>query len=252
MRRSLVVVGAGGKTGRAVADAAEDAGWTVRRLQRVDGDLRDPATLLDACDGADVLYHLAPNMSPDEELIGAHAIAAARTHRLRLVYHSVLAPGIQAMPHHWRKLRVEEQLWAAPDVPWTVLRPAPYLQNLVPYVDEARRTGRFRLPFDPAARLAMVDLADVGAAAVAVLADDDTVHGSFDLCGDTGVTHRRVAGLLGAEVVRIAPDEWPVPTPDLTAMFRWYDRCGLPGSTVQLRALLGREPTTLEAWLSGL
>ncbi|MEM8905952.1 MAG: NmrA family NAD(P)-binding protein, partial [Actinomycetota bacterium] len=182
----VVVAGAAGKTGRAVADAFEAAGHEVRRLTRIDGDLADPATLLAATVGASALYHLAPNMSPDEEVMGAHAIAAARANDLRLVFHSVLAPAIEAMPHHWRKARVEAALHAAPDVRWTILQPAPYLQNLAPFIDRGRTTGRFRLPYDPASALAMVDLADVGAAAVAVLDDDRHVHATWELCGEAG------------------------------------------------------------------
>ncbi|MEO1062248.1 MAG: NmrA family NAD(P)-binding protein [Actinomycetota bacterium] len=251
-RGAVVVAGAAGKTGRAVADALEAAGHEVRRLTRADGDLADPSTLRRGTEGAAALYHLAPNMSPDEELMGADAIAAARANDLRLVFHSVLAPAIVAMPHHWRKARVEAALHAAPDVRWTILQPAPYLQNLLPFVQTALRTGRFRLPYDPDQRLAMVDLADVGAAAVAVLDDDRHLHATWELCGEAGVSHTVVAERLGVGIERGTPDD-PADAPDdLRAMFRWYDAHGLTGSTAALRWLLGREPRTLDDFLNSL
>lgn len=248
----VVVAGAAGKTGRAVADALEAAGHEVRRLTRADGDLAHPSTLRRATEGAAALYHFAPNMSPDEELMGADAIAAARANDLRLVYHSVLAPAIAAMPHHWRKARVEAALHAAPDVRWTILQPAPYLQNLLPFVEQARRTGRFRLPYDPGQPLAMVDLADVGAAAVAVLDDDRHLHATWELCGEAAVTHAEVAERLGVEVEPGSPDDLPDAPEDLRAMFRWYDAHGLTGSTVALTTLLGRRPRTLAEFLASL
>lgn len=245
-RGPVVVAGAAGKTGRAVATAFEAAGYEVRRLTRSHGDLAEPDTLLRGTDGASVLYHLAPNMAPDEELLGANAIAAARTNDVRLVFHSVLAPAIEVMPHHWRKARVEAALHAAPDVRWTVLQPAPYLQNLLPFIEQARRSGRFRLPYDPDQPLAMVDLADVGAAAVTVTDDDGHIHATWELCGEAAVTHRRVAQLVGADVERGRPDDVADAPDDLRAMFRWYDAHGLTGSTVALAGLLGRRPTSLE------
>ena len=246
----VVVAGAAGKTGRAVAEAFEASGHEVWRLTRADGDVTAPRTLAEATEGAAVLYHLAPNMSPDEERMGANAIAAARANELRLVFHSVLAPAIEAMPHHLRKARVEAALHAEPDVRWTVLQPAPYLQNLLPFIEQARRTGRFRLPYDPDRPLAMVDLADVGAAAVRVVEDDRHVHATWELCGEAAVTHRRVAELLGVEVERGAPDDAIDAPDDLLAMFRWYDAYGLTGSTVALTMLLGREPRTLDDFLA--
>lgn len=248
--RRVVVSGAAGKTGRAVADALELDGWEVRRLTRAEGDLRDSATLHRAADGADALYHLAPNLSSDEEAMGENALAAARQHGLRLVFHSVLAPSVEAMPHHWRKARVEAMLRAAPDVAWTILQPAPYLQNLLPFLAEARQHGRFRLPYDPTKPLAMVDLADVGAAAVAVLADDRHVHATWELCGEGGVTHAEVAERIGASIERVPPDDWPGAPPDLVAMFRFYDASGLVGSSRALEALLGRAPLSLDDFLA--
>jgi uncharacterized protein YbjT (DUF2867 family) len=249
-RLLAVVAGASGKTGRAVAGGLEAAGWATRRLTREHGDLGDPATLLAATEGADALYHLAPNLSAAEEPMGANALAAARRHGLRLVFHSVLAPSIEAMPHHWRKARVEAMLHAAPDVAWTILQPAPYLQNLLPFLAEAAEHGRFRLPYDPAMPLAMVDLADVAETAAIVLADDAHIHASWELCGEAGVTHLDVATRIGTTVERVAPDDWPGAPDDLVAMFRFYDAAGLTGSTQALETLLGHPPTSLDRFLS--
>ena len=65
---------------------------------------------------------------------GPHAFtlaeAARRAGIRHLVYHSVLHPQVEAMPHHWQKMRVEEQLFAA-GLPYTILQPAAYMQNVL-------------------------------------------------------------------------------------------------------------------------
>ncbi len=48
----------------------------------------------------------------------------------RFVYHSVLHPQIEAMPHHWQKMRTEEMLFAA-GFELTVLQPTAYMQNIL-------------------------------------------------------------------------------------------------------------------------
>jgi NAD(P)H dehydrogenase (quinone) len=60
------------------------------------------------------IYHICPNVSRDEVAYARAVATAARTHGVtRFVYHSVLHPQIEAMPHHWQKVRVEEMLLAA-------------------------------------------------------------------------------------------------------------------------------------------
>ena len=124
MPADIVVTGAAGKTGRAVIRALVARGRTVRALVRrpeqgraiedlgardiVAGDMRDEGTLTQAMQGVQAIYHICPNVSPDEVAIGQAAIVAARTAGVEhFVYHSVLHPQTEAMPHHWLKLRVE-------------------------------------------------------------------------------------------------------------------------------------------------
>jgi uncharacterized protein YbjT (DUF2867 family) len=105
----ILVTGAAGKTGQAVIRSLRDSGEPIRALvfrseqaARLDGfeladiligDMRDPATLKDAVREVRAIYHIPPNVSPDEVLIGKAVIDAAREVRIeRFVYHSVLHP----------------------------------------------------------------------------------------------------------------------------------------------------------------
>lgn len=247
----IAVVGAGGKTGRAVVTALRARGERPRGLVR-----RDPATdevavdLLEAdsvraaLEGADAVYHLAPNVHPEEQRIGRTVLDAVRDAGVtRVVFHSVLHPQLESMPHHWAKLRVEEMVVES-GLEWTVLQPAAYAQNFSRPAD-----GVLRVPYSPDAPFSLVDLADVAEAAATVLTEPGHEAATFELAGPRPVTVRQVAEAIGARVERVSVDGWAqgqrLPAyalEALSAMFGHYDRHGLVGNPRVLTALLGRTP----------
>ncbi len=70
----------------------------------------------------------------------------------RFVYHSVLHPQIEAMPHHWAKMRVEEMLFAA-GFDLTILQPTAYMQNILGAWRGIVEDGVFRVPYPVETRL---------------------------------------------------------------------------------------------------
>jgi NAD(P)H dehydrogenase (quinone) len=278
----VLVTGAGGKTGRAVIAALGRRGAAARAFVRtparvadlVDaahldvevavGDQRSVSDLVAALDGADAVYAIAPNVSPDEVAMGRAIVEACRRAGVpRLVFHSVVHPQLTAMPHHVDKGRVEE-LVVTSGLAWTILQPNAYLQNLAGYVDDLR-SGRYEVPYASDARLAMVDLGDVAEVAARCLLDGLGVHATFELSGPAEVSPadvaRVAAELLGRPVVaeRLDPGAWAAgPGTDLPsdtrerllAMFRDYDAHGSPGDATVLTALLGRPPRDLRTYLA--
>jgi len=126
----ILVTGAGGKTGKAVLKALVARGAPVRAFVRTSahhtalqaigvhdvkvGEMDDPHAWSQAVRGTSAVYHICPNMSPHELPFAKAIVVAAATHGItRFVYHSVLHPQIEAMPHHWAKLRVEEMLFGS-------------------------------------------------------------------------------------------------------------------------------------------
>ena len=124
----ILITGAAGKTGLAVIQALAARDETVRALVRRDqqvqrvldagagevqsDDLHDQDALRRSVRGARAIYHIPPNVSPDELIIGKAVIAAALAEGVEhLVYHSVLHPQTETMPHHWLKMRVEEKIF---------------------------------------------------------------------------------------------------------------------------------------------
>ena len=272
----VLVSGAGGKTGQAVVAALLRQGVAVRAWLRQKpnteyrtlnteyepflGDMLNPADWQRATSGIRKIYHICPNMQPREVEIGRFAIEAAQQANLaHFVYHSVLHPQTEEMPHHWNKLRVEELLLAS-GVPFTILQPTAYMQNLQVQWATMQQTGQLTLPYPPETRISLVDLQDVAEAAATVLTSERFVGATLELVGTAALSQNEVAARLsrvaGREITAVFQPlvEWEVsaqalPTyarKTLLAMFRYYAANGLVGSSAVLQMMLGRKPTSLE------
>jgi NAD(P)H dehydrogenase (quinone) len=272
----VLVTGASGKTGRAVIAALAARGVRVRAFVRRPeaaagvlaagaqeasvGDMLIAEELRAACRGVAAVYHICPNMHTGEvamaeALLGAMAQAGVG----RLVYHSVLHPQVEGMPHHWRKLRVEELLFTR-DVQWTILQPAAYMQNVFAYWRAIVEEGVYRVPYAVTARLGMVDLEDVAAAAAVVLQDPAHEYAIYELAGREILDQVQIAAVLAQQIGRpvraeaINRAEWAEnarragqsaeSVDTLRRMFEYYERYGFYGNPTLLKGLLGREPAT--------
>ena len=268
----ILVTGAAGKTGRAIIKALIAQGEVVRALVRrpveglgaqklVIGDLHSRATVERAMHGVRSVYFICPNMSPDETTMSLIAIAVARSAGVEhFVYHSVLHPQIKTMPHHWQKMRVEEQLFES-GMPYTILQPAAYMQNILAHWPQIVTQGVYPVPYAAKARISLVDLADVAVVAAAVLNQPGHLGATYELVGTEGLAQTDVAAILGQQLggavqVEVTPlemwqaearardlDVYQVET--LVKMFRYYDRFGFEGNPNVLSWLLGRPPTGL-------
>ena len=276
----ILVTGAAGKTGRAVVRALVRRGAPVRALvyrpsqaarleqlgarEVVAGDLRDPEVVAAAAAGARAIYHIGPNMHPDEVEIGRAVLAAARAAGCeRLVYHSVLHPQTEAMPHHWRKLRVEELLVES-GLATTVLQPTAYMQNVLAGWDQITGRGTFAVPYAAGTRVSMVDLEDVAEAAARVLTEPGHESATYQICGPGYLSQTEVAAILGqvlgrrVRVVAVPLEIWKerarasgmddARLACLGEMFTFYERHGFRGNPRVLGWLLGREPTSFESF----
>lgn len=267
----ILVTGAAGKTGRAVIRALGERGASVRALVRRPapdlgaqeaqvGDLRRAADVERAVQGVRAVYHICPNMQPDELAIGRLVIDAARAAGVdHFVYHSVLHPQTEAMPHHWHKLRVEELLFEA-GLPFTILQPAAYMQNVLAGWNEIVEQGVYRVPYAVETRLGMVDLADVAAAAAVVLTEPGHAGATYELAGSEVLTQTEVAAILSRELRRpvraetVSRQTWAqraraaglgdFQVDTLLKMFRYYEQHGFWGNPRALHWLLGRPPAT--------
>ena len=273
----VLLTGATGKTGLAVLRALARRGVQVRALvhkpeydttvrdagaaEIARGDLLDAESLERAADGVSAIYHICPNMHPDEVVIGERMVAAADAAGVRrFVYHSVLRPQIEAMSHHWQKMRVEEQLWSS-GLELTVLQPAALMQNLSVHWPRIVENGSFPLPYSPERIFTLVDLEDVAEAAAIVLTEPGHVGATYELCGPENHSHLEIAEIFAAvsgrpvTVEQQSLEAWQASAraggldgyalESLAAMFRYYDRYGFVGNGRVLNMLLGREARSL-------
>lgn len=269
----ILVTGAGGKTGRAVLAALHARGASTRALLRsaaemtaneaMAGDLSNSSTIAAALQGVQAVYFIAPNVYPDEASLGAAWIAAAKAAGVRtFVYHSVLYPQVEAMPHHWQKLRVEEALIQS-GLSFTVLQPASYMQNILPYLEDIRMHGEYSVPYSPHVLFTPVDLHDMAAVAARVLLEPDHSGAIYPLAGPEALSSVQMAAQVAEHIQRSVAavqqplSEWlsanqHLPTyarDTLAAMFAWYDQHGFAASAHTLTSLLGRQPTRFASFL---
>ena len=277
----ILVTGAAGKTGRAVIRALLVKGEAVlalvHRPDQMDtieslgvkmvcsGDMRDRDSVDRATQGARAIYHICPNVSPDEVSIGQTVIAAARSAGIEhFVYHSVLHPQIEAMPHHWRKLRVEEQLFESGLV-YTVLQPTTYMQNVLAHRSQILEGGKYPVPYSVETRLSMVDLEDVALVAARVLTEPGHFGATYELVGVEAISQIEVAAALSQNLGRpvraetVPLDLWEQEARSsglgdyqvkaLVKMFLYYERYGFCGNSRVLNWLLDHPHTSFATFI---
>jgi NAD(P)H dehydrogenase (quinone) len=278
----ILVTGAGGKTGRAVVRTLVERGCKVRAAVRREShrkaletldvretvvfDLEETEPFEKAANGVQAVYHIPPNVHPQELKIGRNAIHAARKAGVEhFAYHSVLWPQIEAMPHHWQKLRVEEALIGS-GLPFTILQPCAYMQNSLAQLDNIQAHGVFEVPYSVETRFSLVDLEDVARAAVRVLTEPDNTYAVYTCCGPQAISSAEIAELFSSALSKqvavraLSLSDWRAtataeglggyPLQALLQMFRYYDRHDFVGSPAPLAGLLGRPPTTFEQFLN--
>jgi uncharacterized protein YbjT (DUF2867 family) len=284
----ILITGAAGKTGKAVLRMLTKEGQLVRALvfrseqipevetlgakDVLVGDMRDVALLKQAMKGVHSVYHICPNINADEITIGEKIIeAAAAAGVTHFVYHSVLHPQVEAMPHHWKKMRVEERLFAS-GLPYTILQPTVYMQNLLANWESITKTGKYSVPYAVESRISMVDLEDVAKAAAIVLLEASSAEhpahqgATYELAGTPAMSQTEVAEILSQHLgCPVIAEQEPIDVWEqrarassmgdyqvdtLIKMFRYYESYGFAGDSHVLSWLLNCPASSLGAFIT--
>jgi uncharacterized protein YbjT (DUF2867 family) len=259
---TVVVTGATGRQGGAVARGLLERGHEVRAVTRdpnssqakalanagatlVVASLEDTAAITRVLQGATSLFAMTtPSGGADAETRqGVAAADAAKAAGVHLVFTSVGSANRQTgIPHFDSKYEVEKHI-AKIGIRATILAPVFFMENLY-FAKEQLAKGVYAATLPPTRTLAQVAVADIGAVAVRVLEDAGRFTGKrFDLAGDE-LTGNDVVAILSRvtgrhfthyqiplDVIRQRMGE------DGVRMYEWLDRVGY---TVD-RAALHRE-----------
>lgn len=274
----ILITGAGGKTGRTIIKTLAEADSISALIHREEhlstlkslgaekviiGDLRDDDAIRYSMQGIRAVYHICPNMSPEEFAIGKLVINEARKAGVEhFVYHSVLHPQVENMHHHWQKMRVEEMIFES-GLPFTVLQPAPYMQNLLTSWKSINEESVLLVPYSVDSKFSFIDLEDLAAAVKIVLTEADHKNAIYELAGTLPMSHVEVAEIFGRVLkqnVQAEKEEirdWRLRMSGLTEyaienlvrMFEYYDQWGLAGNPKVLRWILKREPNSIEIFI---
>jgi uncharacterized protein YbjT (DUF2867 family) len=262
-----------GKQVRALVRPTSDA----RRLEGAGveiarGDMMDPASLLQAMDGADAVVSTAAGYTrhtkgdTDEiDKIGNRnlADAASQAGVRRFVLTSILTCDLTPqVPHFWNKKLAEDRLEQL-GVPFVALRPGAFLDMITQMGGNSLAKGRlmwFGSPTIPLTFVLTQDLAGYLADAV----DAPGVDGErIDIGWDRPVTVQEIAEissrLLGRQIrVRSIPaglintagavvGRFNPFVKDMAAMMSWFQGGGYVADPIRQREVFGQVPTAEEA-----
>ena len=254
---SVLVTGATGQQGGALARLLLAQGRHVRALTRkVDspaasdlrgrgaelavGDFDDRASLERAMDGVDAVYLMATPFGAgiDAEVRqGTTAADVARASGVRhLVYSSVSDANRQTgVPHFDSKYAIEQHIRGL-GIPYTIISPAFFMENLDL---QGVREGRLALPLPPSRKLQQTAVADIAGFAALVLQRREPFLGRrLNIASDelTGLEMADIlSGVAGHTVEYVEVPLESVGSEDLALMFEWFDRVGYSGDIPALR-----------------
>jgi uncharacterized protein YbjT (DUF2867 family) len=273
----ILVTGAAGKTGTAVITALASRGETIRALihtkdqeklvrksgaqEVIQGDLLNRDQTEEAVQNIKAIYHIPPNVHPWEFEIGENIIhASLKAGVEHFVYHSVLHPQLEAMPHHWLKMRVEEHLIES-GLEFTILQPTAYMGNIFHQLKKIDDQWIYQVPYPVETQLCLVFLQDVAQVAAMVLTEEGHQGAVYELVGTPPLSQHQIAEVLTKQrgeffqAKQIPLESWiqqarqfgleEEKIDTLVKMFQHYQHHGLIGNTNILSWLLGRTPTTL-------
>jgi uncharacterized protein YbjT (DUF2867 family) len=275
--RSILVTGATGKQGGAVARELLARGYPVRAMTRhpggraaqalaelgaqiVRGDLDEPPSLAEAVQGMWGVFSVQntweAGVEREEEQGKQFAQISKDGGVQHFVYSSVgSAHRRTGIPHFENKWRVEETVRSLDFPSYTILRPVFFMENfLSPWFKPGLDEGKLMVGLQPTTGLQMIAVRDIGKYGAWAFENYETLNErALDIAGDARTmpdTARTIGEAAGRKI------EF-VPTPieevrkfseDFALMLEWFDAVGYEAEIKKLSLESGIRPTTLDEW----
>jgi len=208
----ILVTGATGNIGREVVKQAAAVGVRVRALVRdakkaaplkgrnvelFEGSFDDPASLDAALRGAEKVFLLTPSDPGLVETQGRLLEAARRARVQHVVKLSALGASLGSPVSLGRWHAQAEKAIFDSGVPYTILRPNYFMQNVLDFAPSIMATGTFYAPMKDA-RVSAVDVRDIASVAVAVLTGIEHEGLTYDITGPEALSFSDMAARIGA------------------------------------------------------
>ncbi len=276
----ILLTGATGKTGGAVADELIKRGASLRALVRdadkavalqeagvelIVGDAGDRDAVAKALDGVEKATLILPNSQEQQDMEMQFvdlAVAAGVRHLVKLSSFEAVAEATCPIPAlHYS---VEQHIRAS-GLGWTMIRPNFFMQNFFANSFTIKSEGKFYMPMGDGVTV-MIDCRDIGAAFAEVLVGAGHEGQSYEISGPEVMTFHDVAeqfsAVLGKQVEYVNQDPAVYRekiTPFLTS--EWHansimqlfgeiaDGVRPPNITDTFSKLVGREPISFRQFV---
>lgn len=277
--KTVLVTGATGQQGGAVAAQLLSHGFSVRAMTRkpdseqakglakrgatiIKGDLDDSASLEAALKdvwGAFAVQNTWEGGVEKEEEQGKRFASVAKKAGVKhLVYTSVgSAHRKTGIPHFDNKYRVEETIRSLGFPSFTIMRPVFFMDNLAsPWFKPAIDQGNIMTAMKPETSLQMIAVQDIGKYGLWAFQNHEKLNGrAFDIAGDALTMPQAAKAICAAsgKQVGFAPipiEEIRKMSEDFALMLEWFDNVGYNADIQGMAKESGIKPTSFSEWVS--
>lgn len=278
-RKTILVTGATGQQGGAVASNLLSHGYKVRALTRkpqgekakalaargaeiVRGDLDDAASIEAALGGVWGAFAVQntweAGVAREEEQGKRFAELAKKKGVTHFVYSSVgSAHRNTGIPHFDNKWRIEQTIRALRFPSSTILRPVFFMENFAsPWFKPALQEGKLMVGITPDTVLQMIAVDDIGKFGLEAFERYEEMNGvELDIAGDQHTMPETAKILSRAtsksiKFVQAPIEEVRKASEDFAIMLEWFDRVGFNVDIPAQSSKYGLRLTTLTEWAS--
>jgi uncharacterized protein YbjT (DUF2867 family) len=273
--KTILVTGATGKQGSAVARHLASYGWHVRVLARdpnkpaaikcsrmgmevVKGDLNNKTSVLQAAGGVYGIYSVQSlEQGLETEIRQGKMLAdvAGECRVKHFVYSSVgAADKNTGVPHFESKWQIEKYIRSL-GLPVTIFRPVWFMENfLMPQYRDSILKGTLSMALKPDKTLQMIAVDNIGGfVATAFESPDKFIGQAIDIAGDEltmSQVARKISKIIdrNVEFVEMPMQELQKFNADFAAMFQWFIDVGYKSDFSKLHQMLP-DLMDFETWL---
>lgn len=182
-----------------VRDRNKAASVAYPGVDIVEGDFGRVEALQDAFSGVRKALLLAPPDERQPEFESNFTTAASGSGVRHIVKISALGADPSSPARLLRAHAESERRIVDSGVPYTFLRPGPFMQNFLGFRDSIIHKGEFYAPMGDG-RVSIVDARDVAAVAAEVLEEHGHENKIYDVTGPESLTYAEIAGMLSFEL----------------------------------------------------